>query len=209
MKIKEAEEITGGLSKPSKMPERAYNISAFDCNVGSKLAQIKDTVCSGCYARKGRYRFPKVQKALKRRSESLTHRLWVRAMVTLIAKQSPNYFRWHDSGDLQSSAHLLRICSVAIRTPDTQHWLPTKEIGLVKQYLVRFKEFPSNLCVRVSAPFIDCFPKLPQGVLGSMVYSKDLDPILAFKCPAYTQGGKCGDCRACWGSNPVVAYPKH
>jgi len=33
MKLKDAKEITGGLSNPSKMPGKAYSIPASRCNV--------------------------------------------------------------------------------------------------------------------------------------------------------------------------------
>ena len=50
---KEAKEITGGLSKPSKMPGPAYNLPAQACITGAKLVQIPGSVCEGCYALKG------------------------------------------------------------------------------------------------------------------------------------------------------------
>ena len=36
MKVKEALEITGSLSKPSKMPGWAYGLPAKECKTGSK-----------------------------------------------------------------------------------------------------------------------------------------------------------------------------
>ena len=98
---KEAKEITGGLSAPSKMPGPAYNLPASQCITGSKLAKVAGTVCHGCYALKGRYRFSNVQAALQRRAASVGHYLWVKAMSVLV-KREP-WFRWHDSGDIQSA----------------------------------------------------------------------------------------------------------
>jgi hypothetical protein len=63
--------ITGGLSKPSKMPGYSYNLPAIHCKTGSKLAQIPGTTCHGCYALKGRYRFPNVMDAMMRRLASI------------------------------------------------------------------------------------------------------------------------------------------
>ena len=37
---KEAKEITGGLSAPSKMPGPAYNLPATECITGAKLVKI-------------------------------------------------------------------------------------------------------------------------------------------------------------------------
>jgi len=217
MKIKEAKEITGGLSSPSKMPGKAYNLSAFKCQTGSKLSKQQGSVCSGCYARKGRYGFPMVQKALNRRMDSLANPQWVDAMVTLINKQSPEHFRWHDSGDIQSLAHLMQIEAVANATPNTMHWLPTKEYGYLTQYL-RLGKPPSNLTIRVSSPFVDQHPPLLRpGTVNSMVmsdsYIGSVDSDVGefgYKCPAPTQGNKCGECRACWDPTvEVVTYHKH
>ena len=68
---KELEKIVGGLSKPSKMPGPAYNLPASKCITGAKLVKIPGSVCAGCYALKGRYRFSNVRMALARRLESL------------------------------------------------------------------------------------------------------------------------------------------
>ena len=110
MNKKEAKIITGGLSKPSKMPGHAYNLPAWRCKTGVKLQAVKGSVCAGCYAMKGRYRFKNVKDALQRRMDSLDHPQWVQAMVVLIDKQP--WFRWHDSGDLQSLDHLNKIFEV-------------------------------------------------------------------------------------------------
>ena len=79
---KEAIEITGGLSAPSKMPGPAFNLPAWACATGAKLAKIPGTPCHGCYALKGRYRFPNVKAALNKRLEKLHDPKWVESMVT-------------------------------------------------------------------------------------------------------------------------------
>ena len=56
--------------------------------------------------------------------DSLDHPQWVQAMVVLIDKQP--WFRWHDSGDIQSLEHLEKIFEVCRLTPETSHWLPTR-----------------------------------------------------------------------------------
>ena len=75
MDKKELKEITGGLSKPSKMPGFSYNFPATRCITGSKLVKIPGSVCSGCYALKGRYRFSNVKNAMQRRLDSINHPL--------------------------------------------------------------------------------------------------------------------------------------
>ena len=47
MNLTQAKSIAGTLGNPSKMPGLSYGISAHDCNVGSKLAQVHQAECSG------------------------------------------------------------------------------------------------------------------------------------------------------------------
>ncbi len=205
-----AKEITGGLSKPSKMPGFAYSIPAQACNVGSRLRTVQGSICSKCYALKGRYVFSNVKKALYRRLESLSHPLWIDAMAFLINHASVNVFRWHDSGDIQNLEHLEKIAEVCRLTPDVRHWLPTREYAIVTAYKEKHGSFPDNLNIRLSAYMVD--GPLPTGAanrLGVTVSGVTSDPTKV-TCPAYKQGGVCGSCRACWDKNQaVVNYPRH
>jgi hypothetical protein len=196
---KEARQITGGLSKPSKMPGPAYNLPAWACQTGSKLRKVKGSPCYGCYAFKGRYNFSNVQQALRRRLDALESPLWVDAMVTLIKGQP--WFRWHDSGDIQSEQHLKNIFEVCKLTPDTKHWLPTQE----RQYLPKPEEVPENLIIRLSGSKIDGPSPKAWPWTSSVVTSSE-----ARTCPAPEQNNECGSCRACWDkSTSNVAYGKH
>jgi len=198
---KEANKITGGLSAPGKMPEGAYSIPASACQTGAKLALVKDTPCEDCYALKGRYRFPNVKAALERRLDSLKHPEWVRAMVTLIT--GIKHFRWHDSGDIQSSWHLQQIFKVCEATPDTMHWLPTQE----RKYLpLEGSTIPPNLIIRLSNAKNDTAPG-QAWTHWSTVVTK---PRAGHICPAPEQGMKCGSCRACWSKDvKEILYRKH
>jgi len=199
MNKKEAKEITGGLSAPSKMPGPAYNLPAAACITGAKLVKVPGSVCAGCYALKGRYRFPNVQAALNRRLKSLGHPDWIPAMVVLIDKAP--FFRWHDSGDLQGPEHLKKIFEVCKRTPETSHWLPTREAGLLK--LMDPDIIPTNLIIRLSGHMIDGKNSTFWPWTSSVSSSTKT-------CPALDQGNSCRDCRACWDRNtPNVTYPKH
>ena len=119
------------LSQPSKMPGPAHNLPAVACKIGAKLVKVPGSVCAGCYAPKGRYRFSNVQQALQRRLAALEDPRWVDAMVVLIKDQ--DWFRWHDSGDIQSLKHLENIFQVCKRTSKTRHWMPTREAQFLKQ----------------------------------------------------------------------------
>lgn len=210
MTMQLAKEVTGGLSKPSKMPGYAYSIPAQECQKGSELRKVKGSVCEKCYALKGRYVFSNVKAALYRRFESLSNPLWVEGMAFLINQGGSNVHRWADSGDLQSLEMLEKIVAVCKLTPRVKHWLPTKEYGYVRQYVEKHGSFPKNLNVRLSAFMVD--GPLPQALasrLGVTMSGVTTDPSKA-TCPAPAQGGVCGSCRACWDKKkPVVTYHKH
>ncbi len=201
MKIKEAKAITGGLTYTTKMPGPSYNTPASRCITGAKLRNVKNSVCSSCYALKGNYkRFPKVEEALERRFQSLKHQAWVPAMAALIKKHK--YFRWHDAGDLQSMAHLENIFEVCRLTPATRHWMPTREAKFLN--LMDPDIVPSNLIIRMSSHMID------QPPVTFWPWTSTVTSAHNASCPAPAQGNKCGDCRACWNrSVPTVSYGKH
>jgi hypothetical protein len=201
MNKEELKQITGGLSKPSKMPGFSYNLPATKCITGAKLVKIPGSVCSGCYALKGRYRFPNVKDAMQRRLDSINHPLWIKAMATSILETKTGFFRWHDSGDLQSLEHLKKIFEVCNLTPGIQHWLPTREASIIS--CIQANEVPKNLIIRLSAHKVDGKASTFWPWTSTVVTSEKT-------CPAAEQGNKCLDCRACWDRTiPNVAYGKH
>jgi hypothetical protein len=197
MKVTEAKQITGSLTRTSKMPGLSYSLPAWECKTGSKLRKVKGSVCSACYALKGNYtRYKAIKAAQYDRLEKIKNSLWVAAMVVQVKRQK--YFRWHDAGDVQDLEHLKKIYSVCKLTPEVKHWMPTRE-AWIKNHL---DSKPSNLVIRFSPPMIgqrnDSWPN------SSMVVETGAS------CPAPSQGGKCGSCRQCWDSNiKVVSYGKH
>jgi hypothetical protein len=196
---KEAKKITGGLSAPSKMPGPSYNLPATQCITGAKLAQVPGSVCHGCYALKGRYRFNNVKAAMARRLEALGHPDWIAAMTVLI-KGEP-VFRWHDSGDLQSPEHLKAIFEVCKNTPETRHWMPTREARFLR--LMDPEVIPKNLIIRFSSHMVD------QQPVGWWPWTSTVSTEMK-TCPAKDQGNECKSCRACWDrSVSNVTYPKH
>ena len=197
---KEAEKIVGGLSKPSKMPGPAYNLPASACITGQKLAKIPGSVCAGCYALKGRYRFNNVQAALQRRLQAIESPEWVEAMIVLIKPHK--WFRWHDSGDIQSLKHLENIFRVCRATPGTSHWLPTREAQFLKR--LKVNQVPRNLIIRMSSHMID------QAPVNFWPWTSTVTSGEGRSCPAPEQGNSCGSCRQCWDrSTPNVCYGKH
>ena len=185
------------------MPCHSYSIPAKDCQVGNALHQVSGSVCEDCYALKGNYRFGNVERAMQKRFEALSHPYWVDAMVLMIEATRNRYFRWHDSGDLQSLEHLTSIAQIAIRLPRVKFWLPTREKKYVNAYLRKFGDFPDNLIVRVSSAMVDGPPPAGYPQTSTVVSS-------GHDCPAPEQGNKCLDCRRCWDKSVAnVALLKH
>ena len=203
-KLTQARAAVGGLSNPSKMPGKAIGLPAAECKTGSKLAKIAGSVCAGCYALKGCYQFPVVQAAQYRRLAAIDSPTWTQAMAVAVSRET--WFRFHDSGDIQSLAHLEKIADVARMTPKTSHWLPTREKKIVRQFTRKHGAFPANLTVRVSATMIDGpAPDFPN---TSTVHADKA--AQGYQCPAPDQDGECGDCRACWDSEVKnVSYKQH
>jgi hypothetical protein len=210
---KDAIQLAGSCTKTTKMPSESYSLPAKACITGSQLAKIAGSICSECYALKGNYhRFAKTIEPLQyKRLESITDPNWVDAMIKLIGNKP--YFRWHDSGDLQSVEHLAKIAEIAFKMPQTKFWLPSREVNIIKDY-VKSNPVPVNLIIRVSATFIDVNAKLPRSlknhanILTSTVHKAK--ELTGFKCVAPSQEGQCGDCRACWDNTVTnVSYKAH
>jgi len=216
MLIKEAHAIAGSIGYPSKMPGTSYGISAKACITGAKLNLVMGSTCHGCYALKANYLYKSVQQAHEKRLAGIDHAQWVEAMVTLLKaahkprtvglKLSPHH-RWHDSGDVQSEEHLGKICAVAAATPELDHWLPTREAGILARFIENGGIVPSNLTIRVSATMVDGNATKAWPITSTVHHAK---PAQGHVCPAPTQENKCGDCRACWNRDVAnISYHKH
>jgi hypothetical protein len=203
---KEAWDIVGSLSGTTKMPCKGYSLPASMCQVGSRLREIKGSICSTCYAHRGNNCFKTVQATYFRRLHSLTDVRWCDAMVYLIGQDQ--YFRWHESGDLQGVWHFQKIVEVAKRTPHTLHWLPTREYAMIKQFVEAGFKIPKNLTVRLSAyRFEERGPEALARKLGVQVSTAKKT---GYNCFAKAQDNTCGECRNCWNQKVFdISYHRH
>ena len=210
--IKSALIQVGGMSSPSKMPAYSYSLPASACNVGSKLRKVPGSACASCYACKHAYVWPGTINAMERRLNAIYSPEWIDNMAFIINKRAENNkeFRWHDSGDLQSLAHLERIVAVVKATPTVNHWLPSKEYAVIREYLKLHPEgFPSNLCVRVSAPMVG---QILKDSAACSLPTSSINVADSFQCPVKNGSEGCDTyaCRACWSNDcKNVNYRKH
>ena len=202
MKVKEAQAITGSMTRTTKMPGLSYSLPAWECKTGSKLRKVPGSVCASCYALKGNYtRYKAIKAAQYVRLDSLKNQRWVAAMVAQIIRQK--FFRWHDAGDIQDLDHLKKIFKVCELTPETQHWMPTREASILQQ--VKPEEVPENLIIRMSSHMVDQAPVKFWPWTSTVTSGQG-----QASCPAPKQNNSCGSCRACWDrSIDNVSYGKH
>ena len=200
------------LSQTSKMPSKSISLSAFLCNNGSKLANVKGTVCHKCYARRGFYHMPSVKKAMEERLNFMQSVDFVPRMVAMLGTE--DRFRWFDSGDVQSEQMANDILDVIEATPWCQHWLPSKEYSIWRNVL-KNRSVPKNVALRFSTPKDNSRPiKTPAGVLTSTTFTEQSAGHVGHRCPADLNKQKtgeytCGRCRACWDTSVSnIAYPK-
>lgn len=221
-------------NKNSKMPGYVFSTSAFFCKTGSKLHGVKGSVCEFCYAMNGNYLYPMVQQGLSLNSIGIAFyealqdfTVWTIALSELIrrrcikkeikdiygnviAVEDNTWFRFHDSGDIQSALHLKAINDIALLNPNVNFWIPTREGKFVKEFLKKNK-CAENLCIRISAHMIGKEANdFGTGLPTSTVDYNDSE----HHCIAPQQNGACDgeimNCRNCWNSSiPNVNYHKH
>ena len=208
----QAQSIAHTLSNPAKMPGKSYGLPAgSSCNVGGKLRSVAGSVCADCYACKGCYSWQSTKTAQQIRLDAIQDQEWPAGMIKLIGNKPGSHFRWHDSGDIQSFLHFLKIIFICKKTPHVKHWLPTKEKALIFKFVSLYgaEKVPPNLCIRISSPMVDQGPlKVPGGINTSTVHYKDKPH--GKQCRAPFNNGKCGNCRMCWNNDiPNISYCKH
>lgn len=198
------------LSKPGKMPCSGWSLPAIKtCPTGTASIRKYGTasICSSCYARKGNYRFSNVQAGLDNRLKATKSPLWIEAMTILIG--SDPYFRWHDSGDIYSLSYFKKIITVCELTPNTRHWLPTREEALIQHFIDNGGRIPFNLTIRISGLLKDVRHKswLP---VSNVVSSKTDNPYESLCRATFDPSKKtCGTCRKCWDPCLDIVYKAH
>jgi hypothetical protein len=196
------------LSKASKMPSRSWSLQALDtCPASRKPDGTLVDACSGCYATTGNYRFKNVKAPREHNREDWKRSAWVDDMVAEL--DNDRYFRWFDSGDVYDIRLAQKILEVMRRTPWCNHWLPTRMHKFDKfRPVLAEMEALQNVVVRLSSDSIT--GDVVEGDTTSTIATLDNVPSGATVCEAYTRGGKCGPCRACWDkSTSVVCYIGH
>ena len=184
------------------------------------MREIAGSICAMCYAEKGNYRKYQnnIEPAQHARLESIAMAIadpeyraaWIQAMIISIGDD--DYFRFHDSGDIQNIEHLELYAELARAMPKCKFWLPTREYGIVSAFTAQY-DIPDNLIIRLSAMFTDkavIVPKTLQNVPGVAVSNVHSKKAIGTACNAPKQNGECRTCRACWNRKvAAVSYSIH
>ena len=256
-KIEFLENYVGRLSAPDKMPGYGYSIPAWRCKMGKILMGIPGSICSSCYAMTGAYIWAVVKNAMNRRyykiKKACLNRRYREKFINQFSQllnrklegtkkrlkegkhigADGRVFRWHDSGDLQSETHLDVINRIALATKGVKHWLPSREYAIIKSWLRSGGIIAPNLCIRLSAHYIDQDPVsvgwlIAEGCTVSSAHTEKaklnnetMDRFAWRECEAYktkkdgklgkvgsSETGYCGSCRRCWNRKvTAVSYP--
>jgi len=209
------------LTQTSKMPGPSFSLPAHQA-----CPRAAGSICESCYAAKGTYGCPSVQNAQVARFQWTRTALkspegkaaWIKEMTQAIDASGSTYFRVHDSGDMFNAEYALMWLAVCVNLPQVRFWIPTRawqQPGGVLQVLDplmgvlrRLAALP-NVSVRPSAlNFGEYAPQVKGLHAGSTAANPDV--MRSYQCPAYHQGGECGECRVCWDEKDVpVSYCKH
>lgn len=198
------------LSETSKLGCLSWSFAAFDTcpgAIGADGAVVP--ACSGCYARGGFYAMPGAVAVRDFNRDDWQRDDWADDMVAALLGET--HFRWFDSGDVYSVTLAAKILDVMTRTYWVQHWLPTRMHKFVKFAPIfdAMRRLP-NVVVRASSDSINGEIVAGQPQNSTIVPTADDAPESATVCAAYTRGGKCGPCRACWDKSvETIAYPAH
>ena len=209
------------LTKTTKMPGPSWSLPAHKA-----CPRANGTICDSCYASKGCYRYTTTQQAQAARFAWTVESMrtppgraeWIATMVSAIRETGTAYFRVHDSGDMFNVAYAECWLEVCRQLPCVKFWIPTRAwqqpsgaLPLFDPLLSTLRKLASlpNVVVRPSAlNFGEHAPVIAGLHAGSTADMPDV--FRAFQCPAYRQGGNCGDCRKCWEAKDTpVSYCRH
>lgn len=213
------------ISQTSKMQIKGKRVGSWSLPAGDSCPGAKGAeVCEGCYAKKGMYRFPVVKNVREYNKADYHKDDWVSRMIKEVSKY--DYFRWFDSGDIESPELADKIRVVIDRTIYTKHWLPTRsdKVGSIFKMLERAASIRNintriplsnfvNVSLRPSADNIG-FKEERPGVNSYVIRPEDLFEAKKrqiFVCPVSLPGStqkSCDTCTHCYTDKPV-AYVLH
>jgi len=210
------------LSSTSKMKITGKRVKSWSLPAGSSCPGSSDAeICKSCYAKKGMYHFPSVKNLREHNKLDYHRNNWVDDMVKEVSKC--DYFRWFDSGDIETPELATKIAEVCRLCPNTIFWLPTRsdKIPAINAAIVAttrtaychsLSSLP-NVALRISADNIGLNNRERPGVNSYVINQEDIFEAKRqgiHVCPVGVQPNRksCNDCTMCYTS-AKVAYVLH
>lgn len=213
------------ISQTSKMKITGSKVGSWSLPAGTSCPGAKGAeVCEGCYAKKGMYRFPVVKNVREHNKQDYHRDDWVAEMIKEVSKY--DYFRWFDSGDIETPELAQRIEQVIESTPHCKHWLPTRsdKISSINYHLKRpissiygggmsYISDLKNVALRPSADNIGLNNNERPGVNSYVINPEDVFEAKRqgiYLCPVTTDKNRksCDTCTKCY-TDAKVAYLVH
>ena len=116
----------------NKMRVMNFSLPAYKTEKGKTICPFAKDCIKYCYAQKGNYRYPSVQKGLNKRYELSKTADFVPMMNATIVLERPTHVRIHDSGDFYSIEYLNKWVQIANDNKDVIFYAYTKSIPFFK-----------------------------------------------------------------------------
>lgn len=196
----------------SSRNSKLNGIRSFSLPAVSTCPYATDECKAYCYARKGRFNYPNVRKALEDNLEATKRDDFVSRMNELL---SPNerYFRIHASGDFYSLEYYFIWSSIARRNPHITFLAYTRNVEVLEWYWNN--DPPENLNIIQS---VDQKAPLPVGRRYATIIDKkhkdrkhlslySIGVVSGYKT-FICNSDDCLHCRFCWTSTHNIAFPQ-
>lgn len=118
-----------------------FSLPAYKTETGKTVCPFAKDCIKYCYAQKGNYRYPSVQKGLNKRYELSKTNNFVPMMNATITLERPTHVRIHDSGDFYSVEYLNKWLEIAKQNKDVIFYAYTKSI----KFFINGLKLPKNL----------------------------------------------------------------
>ena len=157
-----------------------------------------------CYAMKSIRIWPGVRKAYHKNLDTFNSdpELYFKSISDWLSIQKPEYFRFHNSGDMPNKEYLFGMIDLAKKHPEVKFLAFTKRYEFNRY----FTDLPTNLSIIISA-----WPgmRLPATKLPIAFMQDGTEKRIknAIPCP-----GNCESCGMCWNLktlNKNVVFKKH
>lgn len=154
--------------------------------------------CKSCYAQKGRYLYPNVQKHLENNYKASLKADFVekasKEINDLYQKHGIKYFRLHDSGDFYDESYVDKIYQIFLKNPHVIGYTYSKRFQdpKLKKALLKLRELP-NFVLIDSLKFkrLNYFDTLEEAKEFALKNN-------TFLCPSYDKKTTCNNpCTYC------------